>query len=323
MRAKVAVVGGAAGPTVLLLAGTSGDEIDSQIALARVAQRLDPATMNGRVIVMPMANEPAARAGRRNSPVDGRNLNRSFPGDVLGTATAIIADYIERQLVPLSDLVLDLHSDGRSIRYLPCATLIHHPDPDIRARRMAVAMAFGAPAIVMFYSFEDRNTSGAARRAGTVRIATEIGGPDPVGMTVAGVMRVLGWAGIIDGAAADVPIPSVYAVQDRDFVYALHDGVFEQTAALGDVVSEGGLAGFIHDVSRPFTDPVEIRFPAPGTVVCTRGGGLAARGDCVIHLGARADPELDAELAAAAGLRWLATQIAPRPAKRVRRSRPA
>src|SRR5271165_3838760 len=126
----LAVIGGGDGPTVLILAGSNGDEVDSQFALARLAQRLDPAILNGRVIIAPMANEPAARAGTRNSSIDGHNLNRSYPGDVRGTPTRVIADYIERHLMSVSDIVLDLHSDGRSIRYLPCATLIHHPDPD-------------------------------------------------------------------------------------------------------------------------------------------------------------------------------------------------
>ena len=62
----LAVIGGGAGPTILLLAGTYGDETDSQIALARVAQALDPRQMNGRVIILPMANAPAAHAATRN-----------------------------------------------------------------------------------------------------------------------------------------------------------------------------------------------------------------------------------------------------------------
>lgn len=307
----LAVVGGGEGPTVLLLAGSFGDELDSQVALTRVAATLNPAQMRGRVIVLPTANAPAARAGTRNSPIDGRNLNRSFPGDVLGTPTSVIADYIERQLMPVSDLVLDLHSDGRSMRYVPSATFIHHADPDIRARRLAVALAFGAPTVLMFHSFEDRNTSGAARRAGAVRIATEIGGPDPVGTTMAGIMRVLRWAGMIDAAVAPAPAADLKVVrQDGDFTYALHAGVFEPACGLGATVSAGGLAGHIHDLSRPFSAPIPVRFRSGGTVVCTRGTSLAEPGDCLMHLGTPPDRETEAEREAAACLSWLVTQHA-------------
>ena len=307
----VAVVGGGEGPTVLLLAGTFGDEIESQVAVSRLTRMLSPDKMAGRVIVLPMANAPACQAGTRNSPVDGRNLNRSFPGDVLGTPTSIIADYIERQLMPMSDIVVDLHSDGRSIRYVPSVTVIHHADPDIRSRRLAAAIAFGAPNVLAFHSFEDRNTSGAARRAGAVRIATEIGGPDPVGTSVAGLLRLLRWAGIVREPPQPAPSANRYVVrQDSDFLYGLYRGVFEPACPLGQAVDAGAIAGEIHDLMRPLDPPVPVRFPAAGTVVCTRSAGLVLPGDCLMHLGTPLDEALHAEWREAAELRWLPTQVA-------------
>ncbi len=302
----IAVVGRGEGPTVLVLAGSFGDETESQVAATQVARMLDPAAMSGRVIVVPMANEPAARAGSRNSPVDGRNLNRTYPGDVFGTPTAIIADYIERHLMSVSDIVLDLHSDGRSIRYVPSAAIIHHSDPDMRADRLGAGMAFGAPNLLVFQSYEERNSSGAARRAGAVRIATEMGGPDPVAATVAGVLRVLKWAGVI----AEAPDPprekcAIHVVrQDKDFIYALRDGVFQPSVALGATVRAADRVGLIHDPSRPFDDPVAVTTDTDGTVVCTRGAGPVSRGDCALHLAASADDELGAEVAAARTMRW-------------------
>jgi predicted deacylase len=302
----IAIIGGGEGPTVLLLAGSYGDELESQVAVARIARLLDPSAMNGRVIIVPMANAPAARAGLRNSPLDGANLSRSYPGDVRGTPTRVIADYIERHLMSVSDIVLDLHSDGRSIRYLPCATMIHHADPTERSLRLAAALAFGAPSVLIFHSFEERNTSGAARRAGAVRIATEIGGPDPIGTTIAGVMRVLRWAGITT-EAPEAPSPeSTLRVtrQDKDFIYAMADGVFEPAVSLGASVEAGALVGWIHDPSRPFAEPMPINAAASGTVVCTRGPGLAVVGDCVLHLASPADSDLAAEAEAARRIRW-------------------
>ncbi|MBI3495672.1 MAG: succinylglutamate desuccinylase/aspartoacylase family protein [Proteobacteria bacterium] len=304
----ITVVAEGDGPTVLLLAGSYGDEFDSQIALGRVARNLDPRNLNGRVIIVPMANEPAARASTRNSPIDGLNLNRSYPGDVRGTPTRVIADYLERQLMPISDIVLDLHSDARSIRYLPCATMIYHADPDVRLERLALAMSFDAPSVLVFHSFEERNSSGAAKRAGAVRIATEIGGPKPVEMTFAGIMNVLRWAGVVEdnGRSAGPKRPVVRVVrQDSDFVYALLDGLFEPTIELGDEVSSGTTAGFIHDPSRPLAEPYEVKITAPsGTVVCTRGSGPARRGDCLIHMATAPDAELASEIAAASTFRW-------------------
>lgn len=317
----LAVVGGRPGPTLLLLAGVFGDEIDTQIAVARLLRSLDPDAMNGRVIAMTMANLPAAMAGTRHSPIDGRNLNKSFPGDVFGTPTSMIADYIERHLMPLSDLVLDLHSDGQSLRYLPSATLVDHPDPEVRARRLAMAQAFGAENLLRFRSFEDRSTSGAARRAGATRIGTEIGGPTPVESIIAGIMRLLVWAGMVAGPAPAAGARRMILNQrEEDFVYALTDGVFEPVVQLGEVVAAGDLAGHIHDLTRPFATPVPVTFAAAGIVVCTRGRGHAARGDCLMHLALEADAEALADRDETAGLRWLSTQIAA-PAKRPRAAR--
>ena len=319
----IAVVGGGSGPTVLLIAGLYGDEHDAQIAVARLIGDLDPKRMNGRVIALPMANAPAARVGRRNSPVDGLNLNRSFPGDVLGSPTSIIANYIERQLMAASAIVIDLHSDSRSIRYTPSATVIYHEDPEVRGWRYAAALAFGAPTTLVFHSFEDRGTSGAARRAGAVRIATEMGGDAPIAMTMEGVTRVLRWAGVLEVPPAEIGSTRIQVVQqERDFLYATEDGMFEPAYALGDDVEAGQLAGRLHDVGRPFKPPVEVEFAASGTVVCTRGPGIAEAGDCLMHLAAPADYAIAQDFEAAAQLQWRATQSTMRSprAARTRRS---
>ena len=110
--------------------------------------------------------------------------------------------------------------------------------------------------------------------------------------------------------------------QDSDFVYALQDGVFEPCCRLGDVVEAGGLAGHLHDLLRPFTAPVPVHFAGPGTVVCMRGPGLAATGDCLMHLGTGPDEEVRQEIKEASSLRWLPSPLArpqqPRRAKRAK-----
>lgn len=300
------VVGGSAGPTILLLAGVFGDEIDAQVGVAQILRTLEPAKMKGRIIALPMANYPAAQAGTRNSPLDGRSLNKSFPGDVFGTPTSVIADYIERNLMPVSDLVIDLHSVGRTMQYIPSATLIDHPDPDVQMRRLALARAVGLENVLRFHSFEDRSTSGAARRAGATRIGVETGGNDAVGTIVRGIGRVLAWAGMVEGAAAAAPQARVLLTQwEEGFVYALLDGVFQPVVQLGETVKAGDVAGYIHDLGRPLAEPVTVHFSAGGVVVCSRGVSQARRGDCLMHLAAEGDDEALTQFRDAASLRWL------------------
>src|SRR3546814_20016688 len=68
------------GPTALFTGGNHGDEYEGPIAILDMARSLDPATVTGRVILLPTMNYPAVRGGRRTSPIDGGNLNRLFPG---------------------------------------------------------------------------------------------------------------------------------------------------------------------------------------------------------------------------------------------------
>ena len=117
----ICVVKNGRGPTLYLGAGNHGDEYEGQITLARLIRELDPGGIQGRLIILPAANLPAALAGQRCSPIDDGNLNRSFPGDPDGPPTAAIAHFIESVLLPMCDTALDLHSGGKTLDYLPSA----------------------------------------------------------------------------------------------------------------------------------------------------------------------------------------------------------
>ena len=95
---------GGDGPTALLTAGTHGDEYEGQIALLELAQELRQASeegrVEGRILLLPALNRPAVLAGRRNSPLDGSNLNRVFPGRAEGTPTEMIAHHVTLSALP-------------------------------------------------------------------------------------------------------------------------------------------------------------------------------------------------------------------------------
>src|SRR5438552_14130043 len=57
------------GPTVLLMAGNHGDEYEGQVALGRLIREIDPAEVQGRIIILPSANFLATMNVRRTSPL--------------------------------------------------------------------------------------------------------------------------------------------------------------------------------------------------------------------------------------------------------------
>ena len=159
------------GPRVLLMAGNHGDEFEGQVALAKLGHALKPEQVTGRIIILPTANAPAARVGRRNSPVDGLNLNRCFPGDANGSPTEMIAHFIETVLLPQCDAVIDVHSGGQSLRYVPSTHIRRSPDPARFARASALMEAFNAPYSWVFEGArETRALNAAAERCGIVAL---------------------------------------------------------------------------------------------------------------------------------------------------------
>ena len=106
-------------PSSLVMAGNHGDEYEGQVTLSRLARSLEADDISGHLVLFPMSNYPAARPGRRTSPIDEGNLNRNFPGDLRGTITQMIAHMIEEELLPEVHLLVDLHSGGSSLMYLP------------------------------------------------------------------------------------------------------------------------------------------------------------------------------------------------------------
>src|ERR1700722_11254414 len=134
------------GPVVLLMGGNHGDEYEGQVLVSSLIREIEPQSVRGQLIFLPMANFPAAAAGLRTSPLDGGNLNRSFPGDPQGAPTAAIADYIEHTLLPRAQYLIDLHSGGSSLLYHGANMLAIEPrDPKEDERLKALLTAFGLP----------------------------------------------------------------------------------------------------------------------------------------------------------------------------------
>ena len=109
------------GPTALITGGNHGDEYEGPIALLEARERAPAGAGRGRVIIVPGDELPRVPCGAPHLAADARNLNRIFPGSPDGTVTEKIADYFQRYLLPLADFVLDFHSGGKTLDFLPLA----------------------------------------------------------------------------------------------------------------------------------------------------------------------------------------------------------
>lgn len=293
----IVVIRNGAGPTALFVSGTHGDEYEGQVALCNLTKSLTPDRIKGRVILLTASNFPAAMAGRRTSPIDDVNLNRVFPGDPDGTVTRQIAYYIESELIPLADLVCDLHSGGSSLQYVPSVLTKRVPDDALFARNLAALQAFGAPHGYVAHSppgqGEDQTLGGGAQRHGVAAVGTELAGggtvtPEALAIAERGVNNLLVHLGILPASDRMAPLGPTRILEVRGpdyFVYASERGLWEPLVKLGDTVRAGQPAARIHFPETPWAPAVELPFLRDGFVLCQRIPGRTERGDCLFHLG--------------------------------------
>lgn len=275
------------GPTALLTGGNHGDEYEGPVALFDLARKLKAEAVQGRVIVVPAMNYPAFRAGTRTSPIDRGNLNRSFPGRPDGTVTEKIADYFQRTLLPLADIVLDFHSGGRTLDFLPYAAAHELPDKEQETRCFEAVAAFAAPYSMRMIEIDAVGMYDTAAEAmGKVFVTTELSGGGTssartVGIAKRGAMNILKHAGIVAGAPETGPTRWLDMPSNDCFRFAEDDGLVEAVVDLGDPVRAGDVIARIHPVGRTGQAPAEYRAALNGVLAARHFPGLIKTGDCL------------------------------------------
>ncbi len=283
----VTVIARGEGPTALLTGGNHGDEYEGPVALSKLAQGLTAAEVSGRVIIIPFMNTPAFHAGRRTSPIDRGNLNRSFPGKPDGTVTEKIADYFTRTLLPLADIVLDIHSGGRTLDFLPFAACHVLPDKQQQARCEAGMRAFNAPYSMRMLELDaEAMYDTAAESQGKVFVTTELGGGGSstarsVAIAERGVRNLLVHAGILEGEVQTAPSVMLDMPGSDCFIASEHDGLLEMCRDLGDTVNQGEVIARVYDATRSGVAPVEYRAARSGLLAARHFPGLVQCGDTI------------------------------------------
>ena len=80
---KVKIITGARdGPDLLVIGGVHGDEFESMAAIRRLIAAVDPLQLRGRLICIPVVNEPAYWRGQRTA-----ETNSTWPAPVQAAPT--------------------------------------------------------------------------------------------------------------------------------------------------------------------------------------------------------------------------------------------
>lgn len=259
--------GNAEGPTLVVTAGVHAAEYAGIAAALDVGRSLDPATLRGRVVVVPVTNMPSFTARSIYvCPLDGRNLNRVFPGDAKGTASEQIADWVFRNVISQAEYYVDLHGGDLIEALVPFTIFFNSGNDRVDQTSLEMAKVFGIHFLVC--SETVGSTFCAASRAGIPSILAESGGqgiwtPEHVALHTNGVERVMRHLKMIPG---DAPEPVPYTLLDRFlWLRSEHEGFWYPAVAVGETVVAGQNLGVVKDVEG---NVLQTAFsPAEGSVL--------------------------------------------------------
>src|SRR5580692_542509 len=203
------------GPVLALVAGNHGYEYPPILALQKLRERIDPKKLAGAVIMVHVANMPSF-LGRTVyfSPLDQKNLNRVYPGQVDGTVSERIAYAITSQVIEQCDYLLDLHCGDGNESLRPYVYQTVTADAALNARIAELVAHCGFDHIVVdrgrptdpAASLYCSNTAVTRGKPAVTVEAGFLGVPDEKSakMIAAGVENVLRYLQIVSGTAKRV-----------------------------------------------------------------------------------------------------------------------
>jgi uncharacterized protein len=281
------------GPRLSLIGGIHGCEYSSIAAVTRFMNELGTSELTGSIVAVPVVSMESFR--RRSPflvPVDGKNLNRSFPGSFDGGYTEALARSIFDELIAPADVLVDLHG-GDMVEALEPFTIYEASPVDEQADEIAVA--FGLPYVVR----EERHegglggmTSSAAAEAGIPAIIAEAGGrgqleESAVQLLVDGVGNVLRRLEMLPGE----PLPPrrpMRRVGSFVWLRCQDAGWWDAAVAAGDAVGEGALLGRVRNL---WGDVIEqIYAPQDGVILFVTTSPAVAADGLLLGLGTNLSP---------------------------------
>jgi N-alpha-acetyl-L-2,4-diaminobutyrate deacetylase len=294
------------GEGLVAFGANHGNEYEGPVALKHLIAEIDPAEVTGRLILVPVLNPAAFRAGTRDSTADdGVNLNRAFvPGagaeTALGRITHRIARFVREAIWPHVHAVIDLHAGGEVARFAPGASFHEVEDPAQAALMATIARDFGLPLVIVYQNETPGLLTSEAERLGKVTLGTELGWGGAVSRTgvaharhgvIAAAQRLGQMRGrpAPFGHAADGTQATVAMIDAACFTHSPVSGHYEPLVDCGAPVAAGQTVGLVHDFERIDTLPWPARAGVDGIVIAQAWGARVRQGQQVIVVGQRRD----------------------------------
>ncbi|MGA2261846.1 MAG: M14 family metallopeptidase [Acidobacteriota bacterium] len=274
------------GPTLVVTGGVHAAEYASIAAALELGRNLRPERLRGSVIVVPVMN--VAGFSSRSiylCPLDGKNLNRVFPGNATGTASEQIADWMFQNVIRQASYYVDLHGGDLIETLIPFTIVFRSGIEAVDRVSLEMAKVFGIHYLVR--SETPGSTYSTAAKAGIPSILAESGGQgiwtaEDVARHTDGLDRLMRQLQMIPGP---VPEPVPYTLLDR-FIWlrSQHEGCWYPSVSVGDTVKEGQDLGCVKNY--PGDNLQSATCPADGRVLFIVSSLAINAGDPLLAIGA-------------------------------------
>lgn len=272
---------GIPGPSVLILGGVHGNEINGiEIVRRSIEENYYDGLLRGTVIVIPLLNIYGFINFSRSVP-DGKDVNRSFPGHINGSLASRVARIITRNILPYTDLAIDFHTGGDARYNFP---QIRYSKRDPVA--VSMAMAFNSR-----YLVEQPMIANSFRKAAKdVKVPAIVfeGGESirldqrAISVGTQGIKSVLNELNMIDENLNN-NLSDRFIIHKTSWVRASSSGLFIWCRQSGEYVEKGEKLGEIKD---PFgTKNVDVIAKSSGHIIGHNNACVVSLGDALFHIG--------------------------------------
>ncbi|UII78331.1 succinylglutamate desuccinylase/aspartoacylase family protein [Flagellimonas sp. CMM7] len=289
----VIVKGKQQGRILTVLAGVHGYEYPPIMAVQSFLKEVNPEDLKGTIIILPIANT-AAFYGRSLfvNPLDGANLNNAFPGKEDGTITQQIAHFITKNIIPPTDVFLDIHGGDASEDLIPFVCYYNHKgksEATELAKKLSKTSGF-ANVVSYPYTIEDDEPAKYAFKQavqdGKVGLSFEAGKlanvqEDAVVLNKNGIYNVLN---ALDMYTSNFDIPEKLELYDNQvYIKIPATGIFYSDLYAGEPVKKGQKIGVI---TNEFGELLEkVLAPESGTILYKIGTPPVTKGETLMCIG--------------------------------------
>ena len=288
VRMPLTVVNGVEdGPRVLITGGVHGGEYPGIEAAIRLARELDPRELRGTVVLVHPVNLPAFHARVQYLvPQDGKNLNRQFPGNALGTVSERMAHVLMSEIVHRMDAWVDLHGGDIHEALIPFTIYSDAAEEGVVSASRAMAEVYGIEYVLAGATVKG-GTYSAASKAGVPCILAEAGqvgqlDEASVAIHLRGCRNVLKHLGALPGEPE--PVAPIRLLRTFAWLFSGQTACWYPTVEIGQRVEVGQAVGVVRDY---FGETLEEHWaPASGVVLFLVTSLAINEGDPLLAVGA-------------------------------------